>query len=289
VKQAISLKFRFILLSLLLIQVGCIKRTRNIPVDQRMLPAQTATRADLFQQLETRSKQVETLKGTMTIALSGGGPKSGKLTEYHETRATIIVERPNNIHVQVQLPIVLSTVANMVSDGSQYRVYLPLDKQYIVGDVTAPPSSKNTVKDLRPQQFMAGLFVDIRPHLNDPMVKPTFDEATEGIHSYYVFTFVHLGGSDAQTLEKIWIDRQDMQISRKQLFGKDGRVEVDARYSNYETVGAIPFPTVVVLQLPLQDYTLKMTFQKIIFNETVPDNAFALPQPEGAKLVQVTQ
>ncbi len=290
-KQIHHLRFSLFLVFLLGFQAACIKTTRTLPADERLLPAKTATRAELFQQLETTSKQVQTLKGTMSIDLSGGSAKSGVLTEYHQTRGMIVVERPNHIHVQVQAPVVLTTVANMVSDGSQYRVHLPLDNQYMVGDVNAPPTSNNSVKDLRPQQFMAGLFVDIRPYLNNPQVRATFDEAVDGVHSYYIFTFVNIAGPDVfgQTLEKIWIDRGDLQVARKQLYGKDGRLEVDAQYSNYEPVEGIPFPNVVVLRLPIQDYTVKMTFQKPTLNEKLPEDAFQLPQPDGAKLVQVTQ
>jgi len=277
------------MLILLLVPVGCIKTTKRLPADQRMLPAKTATRSDLFKDLEAKSKQVQTLKGSMNIEVSGGGPKSGVVTEYHETRGAIVVERPNNIRVQVQLPLVSTTVANMVSDGRQYRVYLPLEKQYMVGDVDAPPSAANTIKDLRPQQFMAGLFVDIRQYLENPQVKSTFEESSEGVRSFYVFSFIDVGGAEARTLEKIWIDRLDLQVGRKQVFGKDGRIEVDARYSDYKPMNGVPFPQSVVLQLPLQDYTVKMTFQNATINEAVPDNAFTLPQPDGAKLVQVSK
>jgi outer membrane lipoprotein-sorting protein len=283
------LKFRFLLILLLLILVGCIRKTHRLPPDQTLLPAKTATRTELFEELETISSQVQSLRGTMAIAVSGGGPRSGVLTEYPDLRGTMVVERPRNIRMQVQIPIVLTTVANMVSDGVHYGVHLPLDNQYLVGDVDAPPSSTNSLKDLRPQQFMAGLFVDIRPHLNDPQVIPTFDEAIDGVHSYYVFTFVRVAGLESRTLEKIWIDRHDLQVGRKQLFAKDGRIEVDARYSNYEPTNGIPFPQVVVLQLPLQDYTVEMNFQKAILNETLPEDAFVLPQPASATVVPVTK
>src|SRR5207244_3986286 len=240
-------------LLVLLVQASCVKKTRNLPADQRLLPAKTATRMELLQGLETKSKQMQTLKGIMSIAVSGGGPRAGVLTEYHETRGTILVERPDHIHVQIQVPLVLTTVANMVSDGMQYRIHFPLQNQYMIGDVNAPPSSQNSVKDLRPQQFLAGLFVDIRQYLNNAQVIPTFDEATEGIHSYYVFTFINVAGSDARTLEKIWIDRFDLQVTRKQVFGNDGRMQLDAQYFNYETIDGTPFPLFVTLQLPLQD------------------------------------
>ena len=103
-----------------------------------MLPAKNATRSDLLQDLQTKGKQIETLKGTMTLDLSRGGAKSGVLDQYRQTKGYVIVERPSQIRIQVQLPIVLTTVAIMVSDGQQYRLSIPIKNQFAVEDVNAP-------------------------------------------------------------------------------------------------------------------------------------------------------
>jgi len=289
VKNTLSSKGRIFLILLLLVPASCISRKHVLPEEQRLLPAKTATRAELFQELETRSKAVQSLQGTISLDLSGGGAKSGVLTEYHQTTGYVVVDRPRHIRFKVVAPIVLSTIADMVSDGRQYRVSIPVKNQFFVGDVNAPMNSKTALANLRPQHLLDGLFVDIRPYLKNPnQVKSALEETTEGRRSFYVFSFVNIAGPEAQLLEKLWIDRADMQISRKQVFGKDGRLESNVEYSNYALEGGEEsFPQSVVIQRPVEEYTLKMTFQKTTLNEKLADDAFNLQPPDGAELVRL--
>ena len=60
---------------MLLAQASCIKKTTVLPQDLRLLPAKTATRAELFKTLEENSKQIQTLKATVSLDLSRGGAK----------------------------------------------------------------------------------------------------------------------------------------------------------------------------------------------------------------------
>lgn len=288
-KNTLSSKGRIFLILLLLVPASCISRKHVLPEEQRLLPAKTATRAELFQELETRSKAVQSLQGTISLDLSGGGAKSGVLTEYHQTTGYVVVDRPRHIRFKVVAPIVLSTIADMVSDGRQYRVSIPVKNQFFVGDVNAPMNSKTALANLRPQHLLDGLFVDIRPYLKNPnQVKSALEETTEGRRSFYVFSFVNIAGPEAQLLEKLWIDRADMQISRKQVFGKDGRLESNVEYSNYALEGGEEsFPQSVVIQRPVEEYTLKMTFQKTTLNEKLADDAFNLQPPDGAELVRL--
>ena len=283
-KQLI-LKFQLLVCLLLLVQAGCIKKTTVVPQSQRLLPAQTATRSELLQALQEKSKQLETLKATVGIEFSRGGAKSGVLDEYRETKGYVFVERPSHIRVQVQMPVVLTTVAIMVSDGQQYRLSIPIKNQYAIEDVNAPISPDSSLSNLRPQIFLDGLFVDITQYENK---QPLFEEAVVGTHSYYVFSFFDNSGSEPQLLEKLWIDRADMMdVSRKQLFDKEGRLETDVDYQNYAGEGGQRYPKVIIIHRPIEDFTVKMTFQQTTMNEKLDAKIFDLPRPEGSKLVQV--
>jgi outer membrane lipoprotein-sorting protein len=284
VKQLI-LKLQLLVCLLLLVQAGCIKKTTVVPQSERLLPAQTATRSELLQALEEKSKQVETLKATVGIEFSRGGAKTGVLDEYRETKGYVFVERPSHIRVQVQMPVVLSTVAIMVSDGQQYRLSIPIKNQFAIEDVNAPISADSSLNNLRPQIFLDGLFVDITRYEKK---QPLFEEAVVGTHSYYVFSFFDNSDSEPRLLEKLWIDRTaDMEVSRKQVFGKDGRVETDVDYQNYAGEAGMRYPKTIVIHRPLEDFTVKMTFQQITMNEKLDAKIFDLPRPEGSKLLQV--
>jgi outer membrane lipoprotein-sorting protein len=283
VKQ-LTLKLQLLLLSLLLVQASCIKKTTVVPESQRLLPAQTATRSELLQALQDKSKQVETLKATVGIEFSRGGAKTGVLDEYRETKGYVFVERPSHIRVQVQMPVVLTTVAVMVSDGQQYRLSIPVKNQFAIEDVNAPISPNSSLSNLRPQIFLDGLFVDITPYENKQTL---FEEAVVGTHSYYVFSFFDNSGSEPQLIQKLWIDRTDMEVSRKQIFGKDGRLETDVDYQNYVGDVGNRYPKVIVIHRPIEDFTVKMTFQQTTMNEKLDAKIFELPRPQGSELVQV--
>ena len=282
-KQLI-LKLQLLVCLLLLVQAGCIKKTTVVPQSERLLPAQTATRSELLQALQEKSKQVETLKATVGIEFSRGGAKTGVLDEYRETKGYVFVERPSHIRVQVQMPVVLSTVAIMVSDGQQYRLSIPIKNQFAIEDVNAPISADSSLNNLRPQIFLDGLFIDITRFEKK---QPLFEEAVVGTHSYYVFSFFDNSDSEPQLLEKLWIDRTDMEVSRKQVFGKDGRVETDVDYQNYTGEAGMRYPKAIIIHRPIEDFTVKMTFQQTTMNEKLDAKIFDLPRPEGSKLLQV--
>jgi len=288
VRTGITLKAEIVLILLLLFPASCISRKRVLPEEQRLLPAKTATRAELVQDLEAKSNSIQTLQGTVSLDLSGGGAKSGVLTEYHQTTGYVVVDRPKQIRFKVVAPIVLSTIVDMVSDGGQYRVSIPVKNQFFVGDVNAPANSKTALVNLRPQHLLDGLFIDVRPYLNNAQVKSVLEEAVQGRRSYYVFSFINIGGSEAQLMEKLWIDRTDMQVSRKQVFAKEGRLETDVEYLDYQSEGAESFPQTVVIQRPLEEYTVRMTFLKAAFNQKLADDTFNLERPDGSELVRLT-
>ena len=288
-RNIVNSKLRIFFILLLVVQASCISRKRVLSQDERLLPAKTANREQLLHQLEQRSTAVQTLQGTIFLDLSGGGAKSGVLTEYHQTTAYVVVDRPQQIRFKVVVPIVLSTIADMVSDGEQVRVSIPLKNQFVVGGANEPLVTKSALANLRPQHLLDGLFVDIRPYAKNPQVKSLLEESVQGRRSYYVFSFIDISGSYAELLEKLWIDRTDLQISRKQLFGKDGRVETEVEYSNYQTDGESSFPHTIVIQRPVEEYTLKMAFQKATLNQKLPENAFNLERPDGSDLVQVSR
>src|SRR5689334_6718719 len=109
-----------------LIASGCISRKTQLPLDQQLLPGIVKTRAELMADLEARANVVSTLIGKVELDVSGGGEKTGVLTQYRKTSGIIQVDRPKQIRIQILAPVIATTVADMVSDGRQYRVSIPV-------------------------------------------------------------------------------------------------------------------------------------------------------------------
>lgn len=276
-----------LLILLLFVQTSCISRRRPIPEGQRPLPAQSIGRADLFQRLEERSKQIHSLQATVALDASGGAMKTGEVTEYRQTKGFILVDRPNNIRIRAQAPLALATVFDMVSGEHQYRAWIPIKNKFIIGDANSVGKDKNPVLNLRPKHIVNALFVDIEPYLKNSEIRSMFEEVTEGRRSFYVFSFINVGSQDAELIEKLWVDRTNLQVTRKQIFGKDGKVDTDVEYSGYQFQGEIAYPQVILIRRPIDDYMLKITFQRTTLNEKLAADAFDLERPAGSELVQL--
>jgi len=287
--KRLNLILQLLIFLFLLIQASCVKNTIHLPADQRLLPAKTATRSELLQALMKKSQEIATLKATVNIDYSHGGAATGVLDEYRQTKGYVFADRPSHIRVQVQAPLVSSTVAIMVSDGNEYRVSIPIKNEFAIEDVNAPLNPKNTFNNLRPQIILEGLFVDIRDLANKPNVKSFLEEAVIGVHSYYIFSFFDTSAEEPQLVQKIWFDRTDLEVSRKQLFGKDGKLEQDVDYEDYHH-SDVSYPKAITIHRPMEDFTLKLTFQQTTMNEPLDAKLlFDLPRPEGSKLLQLTK
>ena len=155
-----------------LMMSGCISRKIRIPSDQRPLPALSKTRAELMQDLETRSKAINTLNARVTLDASGGARKTGILEEYHQTTGLILVERPGQLRMRAQVPVIGTTVFDMSSNGQQFVVSVPFKSKFLVGDPNAPAKSDNGMMNWRPRIILDALFINILPYLGDANVKP---------------------------------------------------------------------------------------------------------------------
>jgi len=272
---------------------GCflISRKTKIPAGQQLLSAETRTRSELMQDLEERSSRISSLTAKVFLDLSSGATKTGVLTEYRQTTGILIIDRPKQVRIRVLAPVVGTTVVDMVSDGQQYKISIPVKTppKFMIGDANAPPSTANSIVNLRPQHILDALFVDIRRYEENPQIKSLIEEATVGRVPYYILEFVDISGKEGQLLEKIWIDRTNLQIVRKQIFTTEGRVETDVQFSGYQAVAGITFPQAIAIQRPIEDYILRLTFQAetLKINEKLAADVFQLERPSGAELVQI--
>src|SRR5215831_1691375 len=107
---------------LTLLLSGCIVHTHTIPPGQRLLPAQTRTFPEILQMLADRSQAVRSLKAVRVVfEPSAGARKKNEVTELRAMDGYLLVNRPNEIHIHLNAPFLNTTLADMVSDGSEYR------------------------------------------------------------------------------------------------------------------------------------------------------------------------
>ena len=272
----------------LLFIAGCgVSQTRVLPPNELPFPAKVATRSELLDILTKTGQSVRTLTARVTLVASGGAMTTGALTSYRETNGTLIVRRPNHIRLKGEAPLALATVFDMVSDGELFRVSVPIRNTFIIGDNTAVTKEENPVLNLRPQHVMEALFVDVREYLSNPRFLAAMEQQVEGRRSFYVFSFIDGTLSNPQMIERVWIDRRNFTVARKQVFAKDGVIQTDVEYDSYQALEGVIFPQHISIKRPLEDYAVQISFVRTTINETLPDDAFFLAAPPGAELIRV--
>jgi hypothetical protein len=251
---------------------------------------QTATKAELVERYNTLADSVKSMNLSVTITLTAGSAYTGVIKQYHQVNGFILAQRPADIRVIGQVPIVGTKIFDMVSDAETFRISMPTEHKFLTGPTKLERASAKPIENLRPQHLVGAIFWDALPP-RDPVL---IEEAGDG-GRYYVLTAIRRvregaaedSGTDWEIAQKIWIDRADLTVARRQTYDPGGRIGSDIAYSGWDTFGDVHYPRQVGLTRPGNDYTLQIGITKATFNETITADRFALKQTEGEELVRV--
>ena len=266
---------------------GCmLRRETRIQPSELPPPAREASLAELVSRLEARSQSVRTMTATVDLEPAAGSIYSGVIKEYHDVKGFILVEKPATIRVLGQAPVVRTDIFDMVSDGKEFRLYIPPKQKFIVGKTTFRRPAKNSLENLRPQHILQALLV---PGLDTDHEKCILEEAEEGGRRFYVVDIVDLGAGEELRLErKAWFDRANLELVRMQFYESEGLFVEDVHYSDFQDFQGIRYPSRLRVARPIEDYRLSLTILKATFNQPIEAEKFILNQPPGTQLVDLT-
>jgi outer membrane lipoprotein-sorting protein len=299
-----------------LLSSGCVTiRRRQTVKKEDIRPQLESSEEKLLANYNDQARAVQTLQATVDLIPSTGTTYSGVIEEYHDVQGFIIAQRPATVRVIGQAPVVAKNIFDMVSDGKEFRIYIPSKNSFLVGSTTLAHPSNNPIENLRPQHVVEALFW---PELSST-ANVLFEQFDMESGRYYILTLLRNGnGGKLEIARKIWYDRADLRVSRVQLFGAGGRLDADTQYSDWQpvlpptalsgtttaTMPAMssnrPSPTVSVpveglpiyardihIWRPQDDYKLEIRILKLTLNETILADKFDLAQPAGSDLVHV--
>jgi hypothetical protein len=254
-----------------------------------------ATREELLDKYNQIAHAVQSVNATVELKPTAGSKYSGVIEEYHEVKAFLLAERPAQIRMIGQAPVVGTTVFDMASDGEAFCVSIPSKNKFLVGSVTLERISEKPIENLRPQHLVdALLWTEVRKEES-----VLFEEFNDETARYYVLTVLR-GGYRTEILRKIWFDRADLQVSRLQTFGPKGVLLSDVHFSDWQPLTAgqeasasptassiSAFPRQIRIERPHDDYRLDLQIVKLSLNEELPTDRFKLQQPPGTEVVRV--
>jgi outer membrane lipoprotein-sorting protein len=270
---------------------GCFSTTRAVLKTQAPTVYQTASVEQVEQQVSERDAAVKTLKAQVQITATTGGSKEGKVKEYTSFTGYIFVQKPADLRVILQLPLIGSSALDMVSDGQTFTLKRASSHGTVWMEgrdkVTTP--SKNGLENLRPAVFLDSMLV--------PGVKPeelvTMTESSrvlqEDLHhkmetiepDYNLTVLKKTDGNILHVLRVVRINRVTMLPYQQDIYDDKGEVVTQATYEDYQTFGGQQFPAVITIRRPLDEYSLKIDVTKLTLNAAFEADQFELTIPAG--------
>jgi hypothetical protein len=273
---------------------GCLFRTRPVEDRYSKTPLKESSQQELIDSINQEAESIRSLKATVDIDSSAGGMKKGHVTDYKEIRGYVLARKPDSLHMIGLMPFVRTTAFDMVSDGQDFKLWIPPKNKFVIGqNKVATPSSDQPMENIRPQNIYEALLI----HRIDPTSEiAVLENGYETLHDAkghrvlqedYELTVIKKAGDGWVLARKIIFDRTDLRPHRQYIYSDDGTVATDARYAAYKDFGGFTFPSRIEIYRPQEEYDITLNMLKVEINTLLKDDQFVLEQPAGAQVVHL--
>src|SRR5215472_3167445 len=134
----------------LLPTAGCVLRTRPVEDRYSTAPLLDASQQALIESVNDQAKAIRSLKATVDIDSSVGGMKKGHVTDYKEIRGYVLARKPDWLHMTGLMPIVRTTAFDMVSNGQEFKLWIPPKNKFVIGQNQQPKrETDNPMENIR--------------------------------------------------------------------------------------------------------------------------------------------
>jgi len=242
-----------------------------------------ASKDDLIQRLHSFSDRIQSFLITGDLSPSILEPAKGTATDYATVSAYILFRKPDEMRILGRDPVIGSTIFDMVSNGSQFRVSIPPKKRFIIGNNNAPGTSGNKLENLRPDALLASLMI----YPPDPKTDwALLENDTE--RAVYILLIVRHDGDEVTLARQIYFDGRSLEITRQKTFGVSGIITSDTKYSDWKSHNDVSFPSAIDIQRPKDNYEVQLSVVSMRINSPeVNDEKFVLKQPPDVQVQEL--
>src|SRR5271154_7504810 len=254
--------------------MGCVFRTRPVEETYSKAPLRESSQSALIDGINQQAQKILSLQATVDIDSSVGGAKKGHVTDYKEIRGYVLARKPAMLHMIGLLPIVRTTAFDMVSDGQEFKLWIPPKNRFIVGrnDV----QTRNTdqpMENIRPQDIYDAILIRPIDPEREIAVLENGDEIlhdTKGhrvLQEDYELVVIRKDDQGWRLARKIVFSRTDLKPHRQYIFDNQGSLITDARYADYKDYDGISFPSRIEIFRPQEEYDITLNMLKLEMNK----------------------
>jgi len=273
---------------------GCLFRTHKVEQSYNPLTLKTANKAELIAYINRQASQIQSMQAAVDIDTSVGGEKKGKITQYKEISGYVLARKPAMLRMEGLMPIVKTRAFDMVSDGKEFKVWIPPKNRFVVGQndvVTNNP--QQPLENLRPQVIYDALLLrEIDPQIETPFLEDSKETMVgDKGHKYdqpaYEIGVIRGQGMDSWLSRKIVFNRQSLLPDRQLIYDQAGNLVTDAKYSDYKDYNGVSFPSKIEITRPQEEYDITLNVVKMDMNKPLSDRTFVLEQPAGVQVIHL--
>jgi hypothetical protein len=287
----------FLILALflsLLPATGCLFRRRPVEDQYSKAPLKESTQQGLIDSINQEAEAIHSLKATVDIDTSAGGMKKGHVTDYKEIRGYILARTPDALHMIGLMPIVRTTAFDMVSDGQDFRLWIPPRNKFVIGkNDVATPNTDQPMENIRPQNIYEALLIRrIDPNTEIAVIENDYETLHDAkghrvLQEDYELTIIQKYDKGWRLSRKIVFGRTDLKPHRQYIYDEESKVVTDARYAEYKDYDGFSFPSRIEIFRPEEEYDITLNLLKLDINKPLTDDQFVLEQPSGAVVVHL--
>ena len=256
----------------------------------------TATQQELIDRINAEAAKVRTLNATVDIDTSVGGEKKGKITDFKEITGYVLVRQPEMLRMIGLFPLVRNKAFDMVSDGTEFKLSIPVTSKFYVGHNNIINPGSSPVENLRPQVIYDALLL----HAIDPATEiAVMESSSENVvdaktrqtveEPTYVIDVIRKTDGRWYLSRKVIFDRDDLIPDTQVIYDKFGNVATEVHYRIYKDFNGTQFPTVIQINRPQEEYDIQLTIVKLTLNEPLNNDQFVLEPPPGSQIVNLDE
>jgi hypothetical protein len=274
---------------------GCLFRTRPVEETYSKAPLKESTQSGLIDSLNQQAEKIQSLQATVDIDTSVGGAKKGHVTDYKEIRGYVLARKPAMLHMIGLLPIVRTTAFDMVSDGRDFKLWIPPRNRFVVGsNEVQAKNADQPMENIRPRDIYEALLI---PHIDAEHEIAVLENSEEILHDakghrvlqedYELIVIRKKGENEGVLSRKIVFSRTDLQPHRQYIYDEQANLVSDVRYASYKEYDGVSFPSRIEIYRPQEEYDITLNMLKLEINKALRDDQFTLEQPPGAEVVHL--
>jgi hypothetical protein len=275
---------------------GCLFRTRPVEDKYSTTPLKDTTQQQLIDSVNQQGGAIQSLKATVDIDSSVGGMKKGHVTDYKEIRGYVLARKPDWLHMTGLMPIVRTTAFDMVSNGQEFKLWIPPKNKFVIGQNQQPKrETDNPMENIRPQDIYEALLIrQVDPDTTKEIAVMAngYETLHDGkghriLQPDYELTVIHNYDGAWRISRKIIFGRTDLKPHQQFIYDENVNVATDARYAEYKDYDGVSFPSRIEIYRPQEEYDITLNMLKVDINKPLSDQQFVLEQPAGAQVVHL--